>query len=911
MAEEPISTFLSIRLFSVHGSLSAENQQTLLEAMSEDLAKMISPYKGTLLSEKNSPIIFQFTPDSPETRSDLLHSIQGALYLLHRLAEFRLTRDSQEHRSWSLQFGIAASNNQTAETERSLEAAQVLASKLSEFAQNDQIVIDHSSFLALKGSPLKNWSLIESETDYAQTSQILYRNQSPNLSLPPELQKKSYHLTSPHIVVEDSLCFYYIALFSSPENLDPIPVLRAYSPKPLPLQVLQDKPTAAASEASDEVVLGRYTLQSVLGVGGMGQVWRARDTFGNAAALKMMLPGNASAEGQIERFRREAEIMSKLPHHNICRIFEVGEAQGVSYIAMELVEGLTLHELLHLPNNEQGSKTPITISSLLREIKEERVRLKNAGEKPKGLNRILPQEISLSIMCKMCDAIQFAHDHNILHRDLKPGNIMIREDGEPVVMDFGLGKLDNDEKGKDLSLTMEGAMLGTMQYMSPEQAMSSHTVDSRADVYSLGAILYEMLTGQHHFAVSGSLLQDAQKLQDYQPPSLSSYIKSIEKDLEMVVLKALHPEPDRRYRTPAALRADLERYIHGEAVTAKPVTILDVIRRMYRRNKPLTIVSIASIIAVLGAIIWSIYSIKEENLRTLAALEAKTISEQKEKEKTKEALEAKEVADRATHEAVEAKKLAEERKQEAVEALKIAEQRWEELTKAQAAQAKAEENYGNAKSDAELNTLLLSKRDKDYEQLEKEKERLAAEYKKKLNSKPNASNAPSDEQIQAILTTELPPVKLEISKSRGFDPMFNFRISRELTLITARTPNYIEPSLLLGKVYFSNGNFSEAFSYFIKIIEQMKSAKDASIQTPLANHFFSILQRHTTVDRDFFDETKGSIRMDHRSFTDSWKEISSEDASLATRFNDPSNKLNDQDRIAFLKFFSTLEKNAN
>ncbi len=903
MDQESPSTFLSIHLFAPDCTLSSDLQRSLVKAICGDLSQMISSYGGTVISEEQSPIFIQFTENSNST---LLNAIQSSLYLLHRLAEFRSTRDSLELPQWNLRFGIATSAEATLSIETNHQRALQIASDLSLFALKDQIAIDHLSFLTLQEDLLDPWSLKEMETNYAETSQILYHQKSPELLLPQELQKKSYQLSSPTISPNDSPCFYYIGLIPSPLESTYLPVLRIYSQKPLPVE--ENLEESKSSQKSDSVTLGRYTLETVLGVGGMGQVWRARDTFGNPAALKMMLPGNASAEGQIERFRREAEIMSKLPHHNICRIFEVGEDKGVSYIAMELVEGLTLHEILHLPISEQDSKSSATLTSLLRQIQSERTRLKQAGEKPKGTTRFLSVEMTLPIIGKMCDAIQFAHDHNILHRDLKPGNIMIREDGEPVVMDFGLGKLDNDEKGKDLSLTMEGAMLGTMQYMSPEQAMSSHTVDSRADVYSLGAILYEMLTGKHHFAVSGSLLQDAQKLQDYQPPSLSSYVNTIEKDLEMVVLKALHPEPDRRYRTPAALRADIDRYLHGEAVTAKPVTFIDVIRRMYRRNKPVTIVSIAAIVTLLGSGIYSY-------VQVISALSAKTISEQKEKEKTIEALEAKKNAEEQKIAAQEAKKIAEQKTSEAEDAKTIAEQRLSDLTKAieeketaEVAKKAAEELAKKAESEAKRTNNIIAKQEEKYDKLLEEKDLLAEEYKKNQQKKTEVDKKMSEEQISLMVASELPRIKKEICNSRYFDPMFNLRILKFLTPVAAQAPQYLEPTLLLGKLYFSNGNFPEAFSYFTQTMEKLEKSKDSTTQAPIVRNFFYLLETYIRVDRDFFDETKGTVKIDYRAFIESWKTLSDEDAIFAKRFGDPSNKLNDEDLIAFLKFYSLLEK---
>jgi serine/threonine protein kinase len=899
MAGEAPSTFLSIRLFSPHSSIPPETESALTEAMSEDLAKMVLPFNGTFVSGKKNSIIFQFTSDSPEKRTDLISTYQASLHILHRLAGFRITRDPTEQRSWSLQFGISSAHS------RDLNEALTLAENLSAFAQPDQIIVDHDSFQSIHLSSIENWSLIESNADYGQTSQIIYRNQTPEVALPEELKSKCYQLSTPHLPTDEFLCFYYIGVMPA-AGVAPAPILRLYSPKPLPLPVLSNE--AGEPVQTQEMVLGRYTLQSVLGVGGMGQVWKARDTFGNPAALKMMLPGSAAAEGQIERFRREAEIMSKLPHHNICRIFEVGEAGGISYIAMELVEGLTLHELLHVQTDDSNPQSTSNISSLVRHITEEKKRPLAEGEKRKGINRVLGVEIAISVMGKMCDAIQFAHDHNILHRDLKPGNIMIREDGEPVVMDFGLGKLEKDEKTKDLSLTMEGAMLGTMQYMSPEQAMSSHTVDSRADVYSLGAILYEMLTGHHHFKVTGSLLQDAQTLQDYHPPSLSTLNGSIEKDLEMVVMKALHPEPDRRYRTPAALRADLERYLHGEAVTAKPVTFLDVLRRMYRRNKPLTIVSVASVLTLVFGTGYSLVQISQE--KNIALTE-----KQRAEESAQRAIDALTLAKQKEAEALKASELAQKEKENAEEALRNMKKAQREREEVAAAKRLAEELNEKIKFEAESEKLKYTEQ---LAQSEEEKEKLAQERERenerrrkieeKLKNIVQQAKGENDAEAEQIMLSEFPVLKQEIGRSRGFDPMFTLRLTQNISSIATRTTRYIEPRFLLGKTHFANGNFPEAFTAFTQVMQNLNQSKDSTIQGPLARSFFKLLQNNCKVDRDFFDETKGKVEIDHRSFKKEWGNMSKEDASLAARLDDPNSRLSDADRIAFLQFFTLLEK---
>ncbi len=158
---------------------------------------------------------------------------------------------------------------------------------------------------------------------------------------------------------------------------------------------------------------------------------------------------------------------------------------------------------------------------------------------------------------KVCDALHASHEAGVFHRDLKPGNIMIRRGGEPVVTDFGLAKLAEPDGRAALSIS--GQLLGTVGYMAPEQARSSKNVDERADIYSLGAVLYQMLTGQKHFAASDNLLEDIQRLQHWTPVRLRELNKQIDGDLEIIALKALRAEPSERYRSIAAFREDLLR----------------------------------------------------------------------------------------------------------------------------------------------------------------------------------------------------------------------------------------------------------------------------------------------------------------------------------------------------------------
>lgn len=223
-----------------------------------------------------------------------------------------------------------------------------------------------------------------------------------------------------------------------------------------------DHPTAADPSASlvpslDEVVAAFPDLQieGVLGQGGMGVVYRARQPrLDRSVALKILLPSLAARPGFAERFTREARVLAKLSHPSIVGVYDFGEVHGFYFLLMEFVDGVTLRQAM------QAGLTP---------------------------------EQSLQLVPRICEALQFAHDRGVLHRDIKPENILLDRQGTPKLADFGIAKLAGDDLP---GLTLSGAAMGTAAYMAPEQVEKPATVDHRADIYSLGVVLYEMLTGE-------------------------------------------------------------------------------------------------------------------------------------------------------------------------------------------------------------------------------------------------------------------------------------------------------------------------------------------------------------------------------------------------------------------------------
>jgi WD40 repeat protein/HEAT repeat protein len=323
---------------------------------------------------------------------------------------------------------------------------------------------------------------------------------------------------------------------------------------------------------------GDYELISEIARGGMGVVFKAKQvSLNRTVAVKMILKGEFAGPQDVARFRAEAEAAGNLDHPNILTLHEVGEHEGQQYFSMKLVEGGSLASKLE--------------------------------EKP------LPSARSLvELLSPIARAVHFAHQRGILHRDIKPANVLIDRDGTPYITDFGLAKRVEG----DSTITQSGAIIGTPSYMAPEQARGERHLSTGVDVYALGAILYEIVTGQPPFK-GATVVDTLIKVREKEPEHPQKVNANADRDLSVIALKCLEKDPVRRYESAAAFADDLDRWCRGEPITARPVSTLERGRKWVRRNP-----GIAALLALLvfalvaGAAVSSFFAIQSSARAALA-----------------------------------------------------------------------------------------------------------------------------------------------------------------------------------------------------------------------------------------------------------------------------------------------------
>src|SRR5438034_3126510 len=326
---------------------------------------------------------------------------------------------------------------------------------------------------------------------------------------------------------------------------------------------VHSKKTASAATMLGE--LGDYELLEEIGRGAQGVVFRARQkSLNRIVALKVICLGRWASRAHLKRFRREAEAAASLDHPCIVPIYEVDERDGSCYFSMKFVEGGQLDEVTR--------------------------------------RQPMPIRRAVELIAKVARTVHYAHEHGLRHRDIKPGNILLDEKGEPHLTDFGLARLVESES----SVTHTLDILGTPSYMAPEQAVGNNAaISSLTDVYGIGAVLYQLLTGHPPFA-GGATYETIRLLLDTEPWQPRLLNPKIDRDLSTICLKCLEKDPQRRYPSALALAEDLERWLKHEPIRARRTGVFTHARKWVRRNPSIAAMT-ATLLALavyLGVVIW-------------------------------------------------------------------------------------------------------------------------------------------------------------------------------------------------------------------------------------------------------------------------------------------------------------------
>ncbi len=370
-----------------------------------------------------------------------------------------------------------------------------------------------------------------------------------------------------------------------------------------------DEPNTLDSPGSPGQQLGDFRIRRELGRGGMGVVYEAEQlSLNRRVALKVLPFASLWDDRQLQRFKNEAHAAAMLRHPHIVNVFHVGQERGVYFYAMDLIEGQSLAELLASENRqsdgpatgrETGDSSDSALSSRSPYDQQappsaDTQPIAQLSTQPANRQKIYFRRIA-RLGVQAAEALHYAHQQGVIHRDIKPANLLIDNHGELHVTDFGLAHLNSETE-----LTLTGDLLGTLRYMSPEQAEGNRVVDHRTDIYSLGLTLYEFATGrpaftsQHRSALLKQVIEST-------PVRPAQHCPRIPHDLETIILKAIEKDPAARYASADELAQDLNRFLNNRPVTARRTGPLERLRRWSLRNPFL-----AALIAIVAVLLFTI-----------------------------------------------------------------------------------------------------------------------------------------------------------------------------------------------------------------------------------------------------------------------------------------------------------------
>jgi serine/threonine protein kinase len=351
-------------------------------------------------------------------------------------------------------------------------------------------------------------------------------------------------------------------------------------------QVPSSPDTSRASYKSLDSMFEGYDVHDQLPLGGQAVVYKAtQKATKRTVALKVLLQGpHASTRAQY-RFEREVDLAASLQHPNIVTIYDSGIAKGQYYFAMQYIEGKPLDEY----------------------VESEKLSVRRIME----------------LFEKVCSGVAYAHQRGVMHRDLKPGNIMVDDKGEPHILDFGLAKLTDgsQQTSPEMAMTsIPGKVIGTLAYMSPEQASAQpDKIDVRTDVYSIGIILYKILTNKFPYDVSGSMLAILRIIQEAEPTRPSTIKRRLNSEVEAILLKSLNKEPDRRYQSAAHLQQDINYWLKGMPISARADSSIYLLRKIITRHYYASAVVALLLVIVFGfsCFLYMLYGKYRESNTTL------------------------------------------------------------------------------------------------------------------------------------------------------------------------------------------------------------------------------------------------------------------------------------------------------